>query len=173
MNILVAYGTTEGHTRKIAEFIAGRVRELGHDTDLVDLSRKRGDANPETRDRIVIAASVHQRGHQEAVGGFVIANRAALDKKPTLFLSVSLSAAFEGGLPEAQKYIDDFLADLEWSPSSAIPVAGALKYDEYDFFKSQIIEHVVLGERFDGGKTDHDFTDWPKLGETVDRFLAA
>jgi menaquinone-dependent protoporphyrinogen IX oxidase len=34
--ILVAYGSTEGHTRKIAEFIAERLRLRGHRVDLVD-----------------------------------------------------------------------------------------------------------------------------------------
>ena len=34
--ILVVYGTTEGHTRKIAEFIAERVRKRGKNVDLVD-----------------------------------------------------------------------------------------------------------------------------------------
>jgi len=34
--ILVVYGTTEGHTRKIAEFIAERVRRRGKNVDLVD-----------------------------------------------------------------------------------------------------------------------------------------
>ena len=173
MKILVAYGTTEGHTRKICEFVANRVRELGHDTDLIDLGRKQGDATPESQDRIVVAASVHQMGHQDSVGGFVIANRSALAEKPTLFLSVSLSAAFEEGQAEAQKYIDDFLTKLDWSPTKALPIAGALKYDEYDFFKSQIIEHVVLDGRYEGGKTDHDFTDWSKLAEEVESFLAA
>ena len=34
--ILVAYATTEGQTRKMAEFVAERLRIRGHRVDLVD-----------------------------------------------------------------------------------------------------------------------------------------
>ena len=36
MRILIAYGTSEGQTRKIANTVAARVHELGHDAHLFD-----------------------------------------------------------------------------------------------------------------------------------------
>ena len=67
MKILVAYGTTEGQTRKIAEFVARHLREAGNDVQLHDSARlalglKVGDA-----DVVVVAASVHLKVHQESI----------------------------------------------------------------------------------------------------------
>ena len=36
MRALIVYGTTEGQTHKIAERIAARIRELGHEAQLHD-----------------------------------------------------------------------------------------------------------------------------------------
>ena len=36
MNVLVAYGTTEGQTRKIAERAGKQVRDHGHEVQLYD-----------------------------------------------------------------------------------------------------------------------------------------
>ena len=36
MNVLIVYGTTEGQTRKIAEWTATHVRERGHQVELHD-----------------------------------------------------------------------------------------------------------------------------------------
>jgi len=40
-------------------------------------------------------------------------------------------------------------------------VAGALRFDEYDYFKQQIVEHVVLKDhQTNQPKGDYEFTDW-------------
>jgi menaquinone-dependent protoporphyrinogen oxidase len=36
--ILIAYGTTEGHTARIAEYLADDIRGRGHVADVVDLN---------------------------------------------------------------------------------------------------------------------------------------
>jgi menaquinone-dependent protoporphyrinogen IX oxidase len=40
MKVLIAYGTTEGQTRKIAEKIENQVRELSHITELANVDHK-------------------------------------------------------------------------------------------------------------------------------------
>jgi menaquinone-dependent protoporphyrinogen oxidase len=59
-----------------------------------------------------------------------------LQRRPTLFLSVSLSAAFPDGMLEAQSYVNDFLVNTGWKPTQSLLIAGALRYDEYDYFCS-------------------------------------
>jgi menaquinone-dependent protoporphyrinogen oxidase len=123
-------------------------------------------------DKIIVAGSVHQQRHQESLEIFVVAKRAELQAKPTLFLSVSLSAAFVGGMNEAQSYADAFLRETGWQPTRCLLVAGALRYAEYDYFKEQVIEHIVLkGRTLPGPKGDHEFTDWMLLSRAVDAFL--
>jgi menaquinone-dependent protoporphyrinogen oxidase len=171
MKILIAYGTSEGQTRKIANTIAARVHEVGHDAHLFDTATLE-DIHVGSYDKIIVAGSVHQQRHQESVEVFVMASLTELQKRPTLFLSVSLSAAFPDGMPEAQSYLDDFLVSTGWKPTQSLLIAGALRYDEYDYFKAQIIEHVVLKCReVEGAKGDYEFTDWDTLCRAVESFV--
>jgi menaquinone-dependent protoporphyrinogen oxidase len=171
MGTLIAYGTSEGQTRKIANKVAADVHELGHDAHLLDTAGFE-ETDVGSYDKVIVAGSVHQKRHQEAVEVFVMAKLAELQRRPTLFLSVSLSAAFSDGMSEAQSYVDDFLASTGWKPTQSLLVAGALRYDEYDYFKAQIIEHVVLKCReVEGAKGDYEFTDWDTLRRAVESFV--
>ncbi len=172
MRTLVAFGTSEGQTRKIAAFIAKHVHERGHDVQLFDTAGSAGDLHVGSWNKIIVAGSVHQQRHQELVEIFVAAKRSELQAKPTLFLSVSLSAAFAEGMQDAQGYVSAFLRDTGWQPTRCLLVAGALRYAEYDYFKEQIIEHVVMKDRrLCEPKGDHEFTDWLSLSRAVDEFL--
>ena len=174
MKILVVYGTTEGQTRKIGEKVADRLSSHGHDTAVRNSSRWQEDFRVDTFDKVIVAGSVHERKHQRDLEMFVMANRAKLQAKPTLFLSVSLSAAFPGGEAEARDYIDKFVEYTEWKPSRVLTVAGAIRYEEYDYFMEQIVHHVVLeGREHDQGEGDREFTDWDALYSVVDDFVSS
>ena len=97
MNVLIVYGTTEGQTRKIAEWTATRIRDSGHKVQLRDCAAVASDSDFETFQAFLVAASVHQRHHQETITDFVIAHRELLNVRPSAFISVSLSAVLEGG----------------------------------------------------------------------------
>ena len=74
MNILIVYGTSEGQTRKIAEWTATHIRERGHEVALLDTAGLASHFIKLGRfDAFVIAASVHQEHHQETVTNFVFA----------------------------------------------------------------------------------------------------
>ena len=147
MKILVVYGTTEGHTRKICERVEENLKAQGYDTVVQNTSRWQENFQVETFDKLIIAGSVHEKKHQRDLEMFAIANREKMNAKPTLFLSVSLSAAFPGGEAEAQGYINAFTDYTGWKPTRTLAVAGALRYDEYDYFMEQIVQHVVLEGR--------------------------
>ena len=173
MRVLVAYGTTEGQTRKIAETIASQIRGLGHEVESFDTSGLQGDLHPDSFDRIIVAASVHEQRHQESAAVFVEANRTTLEAKQTMFVSVSLAAAFEGGMADAQGYADAFFDDLTWRPSKCLPVAGAVRHGAYGYYKEHVLEHVVLQNReLDDPESDHEFTDWVSLAKAVEEFVA-
>jgi menaquinone-dependent protoporphyrinogen oxidase len=172
MKILIAYATSEGHTRKIAERIASHLQETGHVVQLADTTQPAA-VQLSSNDKVVVAASVHQERHQEAVEMFVLAKMEELKRVPSLFLSVSLSAAFPEGRSDAQRYLDFFLRTTSWEPTRALAVAGALRYGEYDYFKQQIVEHLVLrGRRVPAGHSDFEFTDWTAVFQAVDAFVA-
>lgn len=169
MKILVAYGSTEGQTRKIAQHAAKILADYGHQADTYNCERRPHGQPIEQFDAMIVAASVHQEDHQEEVVAFATAHKARLETKPSAFISVSISAAFEDGKKDAEKYVERFVAATGWNPKLTHMAAGALKLTEYDFFKEQIIRHVVLaGREVPAGKRDWEFTDWNAL----DRFLS-
>lgn len=174
MNVLIAYGTTEGQTRKIAKWTADHIRELGHLAELCDSAAFASDLDLETFDAFILAASVHQGYHQETITNFIIAHRKLLDIRPAALISVSLSAVLEGEKAEAQKYVDDLVATTGWRPRMTLLLGGALRFAEYDYFQEQIIKLLVMkrGHAAKAG-SDREFTDWQALAGFLDRFLAA
>jgi menaquinone-dependent protoporphyrinogen oxidase len=174
VDVLVVYGTTEGQTRKIAEWAASHIREQGHGAELCDSAAFASDLNLKAFDAFIVAASVHQGHHQETITNFIIAHRKLLDIKPAAFISVSLSAVLEGEQAEAQKYVDHFVAVTGWRPRMTLLLGGALRFTEYDYFQEQIIKFIVMKR---GGAastgTDREFTDWQALAGFLDRFLGA
>ena len=173
MNVLIVYGTTEGQTRKIAEWTATRIRERGHQAKPLDSAALESDLDLKTYDAFIIAASVHQECHQEEITNFVIAHREALGTKPSAFISVSLSAVLEGARAEAQKYVDSFISVSGLQPRRTLLLGGALRLTEYDYFQEQIVKFIVM-KRGDAPSTgDREFTDWHALAGFVDGFLEA
>ena len=174
MRVLIAYGTIEGHSRKVAEWMADRVRSKGHNCRMTDVSALDEKHNIADQDALIVIAPVHQRTHPETVVDWICAYRISLNEKPSAFVSVSLSAAFDAGQTDATAYVKTLLQSTGWKPVATHLVAGALRYDEYDYFKEQIVRHLVLKNV--GGteaKGDHEFTDWSKLGRFLDQFLAS
>jgi menaquinone-dependent protoporphyrinogen oxidase len=80
VNVLIIYGTTEGQTRKIAEWTATYVRERGHEVELRDSAGPASCSDLETFHAFIIAASVHQECHQDNITNFATA-RAKVDPK--------------------------------------------------------------------------------------------
>jgi menaquinone-dependent protoporphyrinogen oxidase len=173
MKILIAYGTVEGQTGKIADFIAGKARAMGHEVALFDTSQKLAPVSLDGVDRVILAASVHERRHPQTFEVFVSAQRTELAACKTLMLSVSLSAAFENGLEEAMDYLTEMEMRTRFTPDQSALVAGAVKTGSYDYFASQVVRHVVLKDRnYDPSAGEHEFTDWDALSDRVEAFLA-
>jgi menaquinone-dependent protoporphyrinogen oxidase len=173
VRVLIAYGTTEGQTRKIAEHVAEHLRAQGHTPELFDCARHDAELQIADFDAVVVIASIHEKAHPVYVTRFVQAHLDALQLKPSLFMSVSLSAAFDDSRAEAQTYVDQFLADTGWKPTLTHLVAGALLHSQYDYYEEQIVERFVLKGRevAAGAEGDRELTDWDDLSQTVETFM--
>src|SRR5690349_16146777 len=121
--ILVLYGTSEGHTRKVANAIGDTMREEGLDVDVVHVD----DLNPDPSryTAVIVAASVHAGGYQKAVANWVRAHATELDRLPAAFVSVCLSilSKNEAGRKEAEAIPQRFLAMTNWRPAKVKIVA--------------------------------------------------
>lgn len=173
MKLLVAYATTEGHTRNIAEFIAQTAAAQNHAVDVCDsampirLTRAGYDA-------AILGGSVHQGQHQMQLRNFVLEHSAVLRALPCAFFSVSLSAAIAQEMyqEEAEGYVQSFLEDVAWQPLETACFAGALKYGEYDYFKLMVLK-LLAGQLAPGTVKAKDtiYTDWQAVKTFTEKFL--
>jgi menaquinone-dependent protoporphyrinogen oxidase len=174
MQILIAYATTDGQTRKIARFVADRLATGGHSVELLNVVDADG-MDLGRFDGAILAGSLHVGGFQKSLRQFVKDSGAALAAMPTLFLAVSLSAA--GNDPEDWAGLKDCLAEFEedsgWIPGRVEHVAGAFRFSGYDFFRAWAMRRIAdqKGEAVEPGQ-DKEYTDWAALTLAVDGWIA-
>lgn len=161
--ILILYGTTDGHTAKIAHYIAGVMASNGHDPTILCGKTLPPDFAPQRFDAAIIGASLHAGKHQGYIRDFIRANLAWLERVPSAFFSVSLAVASrkeEDRLP-ARRLAEEFMRETGWHPLQIETIAGALLYTQYGFLIRRIMKGIA---RKAGGDTDtsrdYVYTDW-------------
>jgi len=170
-NIVLAFGTTEGQTGQIAEYIANAARDHGHQAHTVNIKQSK-DAALEGYDAIIIGASVHMGKHERYVADFVRRNRAALDDLPSAFFSVSLAA--HGDLANAQSYVEEFERDTGWHPATVVLISGALLYTQYGFVKRHLMKKIAgdkPGNLDTDTSRDYVYTEWDRVRRFAEDFL--
>lgn len=174
--ILVAYGSTEGQTRKIAEFIAQRLRIRGHRVDLVDTATPAAQQIAPHYQAAIVGGSLHQQRHQRPLEHFLKDNQVWLASMPVALFSVSLAAALDDidSRLEARRLLDELADETGLKPRAVRCIAGALRYTQYDYLKRQLMRMIArhYGRPTDPAK-DVEYTDWNDVGAFVDEFLDA
>jgi menaquinone-dependent protoporphyrinogen oxidase len=180
--IAVLYATREGHTKRVAERVAGDLRARGLDTECKNLREDASAIDLHDYSAAVLAASVHQGKHEREMVQFAKKHRTELEQLPTAFLSVTLSEAgaeMPDTTPEqrarfsadVQKVINQFFESTGWRPQRVKPVAGALLYSKYNALVRFIMKRIA---REAGASTDTsrdcEYTDWVGLDSFVDEF---
>lgn len=170
--LLIVYGTTEGQTQKIAEYLAKEARTFNYASEVHNVASLPHTLNLAQFSKIIVAASVHMERHQAAVGEFIRRALPGLKNAETSFLSVSLSAAGDAKERyDAWEYSRHFLAEVDWSPTKVLIVAGALRFSEQDFFKRWAMRRLAKEKRSDRDN-DGEYTDWAELRRFLKDFLA-
>lgn len=172
MKLLIVYGTTEGQTEKIAEFLRDEAARGGNEVTLVNAHRK--PPAPDDFDKVILAASVHMLDYQSSVKHYARKHHKTLNEKSTAFLSVSLTAADtddKEGWEDLDKMVAKFKEKTGWEPTVVKQVAGALKYVQYNWFKRYIMRKISENH---GGETDtskdHEYTNWEDLKKFLEEF---
>jgi len=179
----VLYATREGHTRRIAEFVATGLRVRGFKADVRDVADG-ARVDLAQYHAAILAASVHAGKHEREMVRFVREHHAALDSVPTAFLSVTLS---EAGAERASatsderarfaadvhNVIDTFFKQTGWQPKRVKPVAGALLYSKYNFFVRFIMKRIARKAGADTDTSqDYEYTDWRALELFIDELCS-
>ena len=148
--ILVLYGTTDGHTAKIAGRLGDMLRTRG---SRLTSSTRRGQAAPGPYGGVIVAGSVHTGGYQPELRQWVRAHAPALGGVPTAFISVCLGVLQREPAvqQEVAATIQRFLTSANWKPSTTRAVAGAVLYTQYGWLERWVMRRIV---RKAGGDTD-------------------
>ena len=169
--ILVVYGTTEGHTAKVAGAVSETLHRAGAEVD-VRAADDQAPA-PDGYDAVIVAASVHAGRYQRSVRRWVRTHADALADKPAAFISVSLGVLQHDAKVQhdLQAIVEQFVATTGWRPSVVKFVAGALPYSKYGWLRRLVMKRIVAKA---GGDTDthrdYEYTDWNDLRRFADRF---
>lgn len=170
--LLVVYASVEGQSRKIAEYAAAVAISQGWRAEIADVRDLLERGAPHGTAALLVAASVHVGRHSEALQDFVQQQRSLLAEVPATFLSVSLHASDPEGEPTARRYLGQFLEETGWQPTFSGPVAGALPYSRYGFFKRMLMKQIARrgGMPADTSR-DHEFTDWDVVRRFTETLL--
>lgn len=172
--ILIAYGTTDGHTARIAGFLGSMLQTSGAHVDLVRVGMDGADPSPERYDAVVVAGSLHGGRYQRALHRWVGRHAAALRRQPTAMISVCLGVLQKDPRvwADLDAKVDLFLKETGWKPSVVKIVAGALLYSHYGWLKRWIMRRMTrkAGVETDPSR-DYVYTDWDDLRLFAEGFL--
>jgi menaquinone-dependent protoporphyrinogen oxidase len=175
LRILIPYGTTEGQTARIADYLAQMIRGWGHEAYPTDIEA--GAPAPAGYDAVIVGASVHRGKHQHGVRDYVRRNLPALEHLPSAFFSVSLAIqeGTEEGRREAAGYVETFVRETGWRPGKVGLFAGALLYTRYGFFLRWIMKRIARSKGSADLDTSRDYvyTDWSEVRRFAEEFLAS
>jgi menaquinone-dependent protoporphyrinogen oxidase len=161
--ILLLYASTHGHTAKIAARIAAALEHDGATVDLRRLGGNETEPAPPDYDAVILGASIHAGHHQRALVKWAEQQHTALDRRPSAFFSVSLTAAddTEEAHAATQGYLDDFVEQTDWTPDRSATFAGAVQYREYDL-ATRVLMRLLMRRMHhpSDASHDYDYTDW-------------
>lgn len=176
VRVLIVYGTTEGHTARVAERMAATIRDEGHEVEVHDSREVRHTTIDRDFDGMLLGGSVHAGELQSSLREFVRKNREQVERVPAALFVVSLAAADldEEAHAELNTVLEKFVQETGWRPRRVEWIAGALVYTQYNFFVRHMMKLIVKHQ----GRTeldtsrDYDFTDWQGVERFAREFVA-
>ena len=167
-SILVAYGTGEGQTAKVAHRIESVLADRGHDVTTVRVSEA-VTVSVDDFDAVVVGSPVNYQRHLPAVVSFVRRNRESLAARPSAFFQLSFASAvpLRSAREGAMDFVDRLTETTGWRPDRVGLFGGAVAYTRYGrltrlFFR--IVSAVTTGDT--DVTRDYEYTDW----DAVERF---
>jgi menaquinone-dependent protoporphyrinogen oxidase len=125
-DVPVFFGTTEGQTRRIAERLVALLRAKGLTSQAIDVASSDAQYVDWTRARAaIVAASLHVQRHQRAAEAFVREHAAELNRRPSVFISVSLAinSEHQSERDAATRIAGELPASSGWHPDAIVCLA--------------------------------------------------
>lgn len=175
MHILIVYGSVEGQARKIASFIAERIRSQSHQVTLQssdDIDVNNFDIN--RFDAAIIGGPIHMGHYPKSLNKFVNAYVDWLNEKPAALFTVcmAVNSKIEKDRKRALLYGQHFSSTAGWKPFMGQTFAGAVAYTKYNLITRFIMKMITKRA---GGSTDtsrdHEYTNWKAVDAFTDEYL--
>ena len=157
---LFLYSTTDGHTKRICEYIGNILKQQNHEIKIEPISLELKKLSE--YDAIILGASIRYGKHQKSVFNFINKHKDLLETKKSAFFSVNVVARKnEKNSPNTNPYMKKFLKTTSWQPNKLGVFAGKVDYPSYKFCDKYIIRMIMWITK---GPTDisqsYEFTDW-------------
>ena len=170
--IAIVYSTWHGHTREVAEHMAGVASLHGIVATPCNVQRASRTRVLDSADGAIVLGPVHFGRHSRALRTFVTEHLSRLSEIPSAFVSVSGAATSIDGHGKALSYMLGFLEATGWKPDQSVSVAGALLYTRYDPITRMAMKYAsAFAGRGTDTSRDYVYTDWFVLDELVNAFV--
>lgn len=160
--VLILYGTSDGHTAKIATVMGHALNDIGIATDIVRAGTR--DPAITSYDGVIVAASVRAGTFQKPLVACVTRHAAEIAAKPNAFVAVCLGILQRNDakvLADLNAIVGRFAERTHWTPALIRFIPGALLYTRYNIFTRWVMKRIAAKA---GGDTDtsrdYDYTDW-------------
>lgn len=172
-SIVLLYSTTDGQTRRIAEFLQDYFIASGFRAEVARLTEAEV-VQWQDFDAVIIGASIRYGKHKPEVAEFINRHADILTEKPSAFFSVSAVARkVNKRTVEHNLYMRKLLSKIRWQPEHIGIFAGRIHYDLYgplDRFVIRLIMRITKGPT--DRHADVEFTDWGDVRRFAETFSA-
>ena len=169
--IAIVYASKQGHTRKIAAYMAGKLQERGFSTQLIDAASE--GPLPSTVDAVIAGSPVYAGKFRSTLLRWVHAHHAELARLPFGLFSVTLNAADQhlSAPPHDQRLLRELISACGIVPGHLASIAGALKYREYSWPVRRMMRNIAekAGGDLDTSR-DYEYTNWAYVDAFLDAF---
>lgn len=172
--VLIVYGTKEGQTQKIADFIGGELARCGFSYDIFDCAKIPPTVRPGDYDAVIVGGSVHMREYPKTLMKWVLLNTEELKSVPSAFFSVCLGVLEKD--PTVQRdeiqIVENFFAKTAWRANDWAIFAGGLRFSQYNWFVKIIMKRIArkMDPQIDSG-ADHEYTHWNSVRDFTLKFI--
>lgn len=171
--VLIAYSTSDGHTRAICERIARGLESPGVSVNLRPVPEC-SDADVAASGAIVIGASIRYGKHKPEVAAFVTRHRTTLQARPNALFSVNVVARKpQKSRAQTNPYFKRLLQEIGWLPQLAEVFAGRIDYPRLGPVDRTMIRFIMwMTQGPTDPKRSFEFTDWQRVDAFAERIAA-
>ena len=124
---LIIYSTTDGHTKKICNYISEKLEE-NFRSKTISLDKSE-NIDLTKYDLIIVGASIRYGKHKPELYSFIHKNLEQLNSIDRAFFSVNAVARKDNkGSIDTNPYMLKFLKNTNWEPKSLAVFAGKIDY---------------------------------------------